>query len=148
MTEGGQVYSWGANWNGQLGRGDFLTQKVPDHPISGLLTLPITMVTCGESHTLFLTLSGELYACGSNRFGELGFDDEKSRPRPVRVVLPARVNLVAIACGSFHSLAISHDHQLYSWGSNSHGQLGRSDVHSHRLPALVDGMNGMHDSHA
>ena len=30
-----------------------------------------------------------------------------------------------MAAGAYHSLAVGSDGQLYTWGSNSHGQLAR-----------------------
>lgn len=37
----------------------------------------------------------------------------------------AQTNIIAIAVGEHHSLALSSSGSLYSWGDNSHGQLGR-----------------------
>ena len=39
-------------------------------------------------------------------------------------------NVVNIACGEYHSMAVNEWGQVFSWGSNSHGQLGiiESDI--------------------
>ncbi|RCH84564.1 hypothetical protein CU097_007386 [Rhizopus azygosporus] len=40
---------------------------------------------------------------------------------------PQRLNLkdiINIACGAFHSLALDHQGQLYTWGQNNYGQCG------------------------
>ena len=36
----------------------------------------VTQVKCGESFQLFLTNNGEVYACGSNKFGQLGLEED------------------------------------------------------------------------
>lgn len=132
------VYSWGTNWNGQLGRGDFLSINIPITPIHCLLTQAITMITCGESHTLFLTVSGNLYSCGSNRFGELGHGDDKPRVRPTFIQASAYPHFNFISSGMFHNLALTVEGKLYSWGSNSHGQLGYDESTCKNIPKKID----------
>ena len=43
-----------------------------------------------------------------------------------------------IACGSEHSMALSSDGELYSWGLNFKGQLGVGDFENRPQPLLVD----------
>ena len=50
-----------------------------------------------------------------------------------------------VACGEFHTLAVAHDGTLWTWGKNSHGQLGHGitpagDFHTHKLPKRVQGL--------
>lgn len=33
-------------------------------------------------------------------------------------------NIVDVACGEYHSVAVNEWGQVFSWGSNSYGQLG------------------------
>ncbi|KAF2078186.1 hypothetical protein CYY_000476 [Polysphondylium violaceum] len=43
-------------------------------------------------------------------------------------------NIVQVSCGGNHSLAISNNGDLYSWGSNPNGQLGHSDTNQYKAP--------------
>jgi len=43
-------------------------------------------------------------------------------------------NIVQVSCGGNHSLAISNNGDLYSWGSNANGQLGHNDINQYKLP--------------
>jgi alpha-tubulin suppressor-like RCC1 family protein len=45
-----------------------------------------------------------------------------------------------VAAGREHSLAVTQDGQLWTWGRNSEGQLGMGDLSDQALPTLVPGM--------
>ena len=95
-------------------------------------------MACGENHTLFLTDSFQLAACGSNTYGQLGIGQGPEKPatnqtifkvsEPASSVQGAAVpQFEQIACGSEHAMAVSSDGDLYSWGLNFKGQLGVGD---------------------
>ena len=76
-------------------------------------------------HSLVLDGTGNhFFACGSNQFGQLGTGDTISQEKFTQVLLP--VKFISLSAGSpDHSLGIAEcDGSLWSWGSNSHGQLG------------------------
>jgi alpha-tubulin suppressor-like RCC1 family protein len=139
LTESGQLYAFGDNRFGQLG---FAENSGPGpnpsenaHPIPTLVTLPgedgpVVQVAAGNFHSLALTESGQLYAFGSNRFGELGNTtnngNEEANPTPTPVALPgARARIARIAAGYEDSFALTSAGQLYAFGWNYYGQLGR-----------------------
>ena len=112
---------------------------------------PIAAVSCGLSHTMMLLTNGSLAACGSNQFGQLG---DATLPlmvtRPTVVVVMGSkyhdhakaigsgandnrggatvggVRVSHVACGGAHTVIIDAEGRVYSAGSNSCGQLGRS----------------------
>lgn len=45
-----------------------------------------------------------------------------------------------VACGSRHSLALSAEGTLYSWGWGVYGQLGHGDMLSRRTPTIVESL--------
>lgn len=59
----------GRNDCGQLGLGDDKTRSFPRKVD---IDAKIVNAACGQRHTLFLTDSGEVYACGKNEAGQLG----------------------------------------------------------------------------
>jgi len=87
---------------------------------------PVTKVISaagGAYFSLALTDDG-IYAWGGNSSGQLGNGTLTDSAIPVKVEFPASVTVVmAIAAGSYHSMAITDD-GLYTWGSNGGGQLG------------------------
>ncbi len=74
----------------------------------------------GKYHTLLLTESGELWAWGDNRYGQLGVGDTRSRTAPVKVM----EGVTAAAAGGWTSYALTGSGELWAWGSGEQGQLG------------------------
>lgn len=66
-----------------------------------------------------------LYICGIGRGGRLGLGDENTqfRLRPVQGPFRDR-KVVAIALGDYHSMAVTNKGELWTWGTNTHCQLG------------------------
>ena len=59
LTKNGEVFTWGANSNGQLGHGDRRNRTVPTK-VASLAGLVITQISCGGFYTAALTDKGEL----------------------------------------------------------------------------------------
>jgi alpha-tubulin suppressor-like RCC1 family protein len=97
----GTVWTWGTNGYGQLGDGTTTQRRVPTQ----VTTLSdIIAVAAGADHTLALEDDGTVWAWGNNGNGQLGDATTTSRSSPVSLGL---TNIVAIAAGERHSLAVS-----------------------------------------
>ena len=105
-----------------------------------LAGLVIKQVCCGSDHVLFLgDGSGRVWSSGLNHRGQLGHGDLNTRTEPVVVEALDGVGCVAVACGLWHSLALSQYGDVYSWGWNADRQLGHSvDSATVAVPKLVD----------
>lgn len=86
--------------------------------------MTVTQLTCGHNHSIVVTNQSTVYAWGCNERGQLGLGDTKLRSRPVRVDRLWGIPVVTVAAGGEHSLAVTTNGMLFSWGSNSAGQLG------------------------
>ncbi|XP_028923070.1 E3 ISG15--protein ligase HERC5-like [Ornithorhynchus anatinus] len=71
----------------------------------------IRSLQIGSSHVLLLTADGRVY-----RY------DRKLPLRPIDGLRDRRV--IQVACGDRHSMALTRDGELFSWGDDEHGQLG------------------------
>lgn len=122
LLENGDVWSWGFNHQGQLGR---LAQPAQNSAavVDGLPA--IASLACGSAHALALDKSGSVWSWGANQAGQLGDGTLKSSGLPVRVALPEPI--ASVAAGDTHSLALDAAGQLWAWGANNHGQTGSAD---------------------
>lgn len=96
-------------------------------------------IATGYAHSLALKNDGTVWACGYNRYGQLGnstnFNTETSNPSPVQVT--GLSGVIAINAGYNHSLALKSDGTVWAWGYNYLGGLGDGINTSRYTPAQV-----------
>ena len=84
------------------------------------------------------------FSWGNNLYGQLGDGTAISRSEAGKVnqegVLKNKL-LTEIEAGSFYSLVLDSDGQVYSWGFNN-GLLGIGDINPRRTPVQVSSLNG------
>jgi alpha-tubulin suppressor-like RCC1 family protein len=73
-------------------------------------------LSCGSTHSLAVTHDGAVYAWGKNQKGQLGTGDGKEYHKPTLLVSLLGTAVKQVACGWDHSLAVTRDHRLFSWG--------------------------------
>jgi alpha-tubulin suppressor-like RCC1 family protein len=137
LKSDGTVLAWGYNNKGQLGNSNLTPQNLPA-AVSGPTN--VIAIAAGGSHTLALKSDGTVLAWGSNSYGQLGKSVNTS-PNPTPDTVSELSNIIAIASGYYHSLALKIDGNVYAWGNNTVGQLGRSDNYgSNPTPTTVSGL--------
>ena len=147
LAADGTLWAWGHNASGQLGDGTAtnrtLAQRVRD--ANGIPILGILAIAAGADHALALKSDGRVLAWGYNGYGQLGDDTSTSRQRP-RIVLDdgyrTLTDIVAIAAGGNHSLALHRDGYAMAWGYNVYGQLGDGSATNRSLPEWVVDADG------
>ena len=72
---------------------------------------------------------------------QLGQGDTQQQTRPVYVTELSDKKCIAVACGHYHSLALSVDHRVWSWGWGVHGQLGVGSIEDVLLPTHIAGLD-------
>ncbi|XP_037027133.1 ultraviolet-B receptor UVR8 [Bradysia coprophila] len=85
----------------------------------------VKKLSCGAEHALILTTNGDVYAWGSSSRGQLGLGQLDSEVAPTLIDGLAGVKITDISCGLWHSAAVSAFGDLYMWGWNLNGQLGK-----------------------
>lgn len=128
VNDQGKVFLWGVGTSGELGLGNFDTERQP-HLLN--LDKKIKQVACGYGFTLFLTDEGEVYACGINGRGQLGLRGvgEINYPQKIHNLPP----ISQVAAGGFHSLFLTITGEVYVCGSNSDYQLGIGETHERNI---------------
>ncbi|XP_076648844.1 RCC1 and BTB domain-containing protein 1-like isoform X2 [Halictus rubicundus] len=130
LTENGKVYSWGSNNYYQLGHCDSLVPEIVVIPENK--TNFVVDIACGNDHSMVLTSNGMVYAWGMCVDGQTGSgslcasQSYLATPNEVKLDSTFPMRFLNISCGARHSVAVTCNGQVYSWGSNSHGQLGLS----------------------
>ncbi|WP_434384304.1 RCC1-like domain-containing protein [Melittangium boletus] len=136
----GRVWAWGNNGRGLLGDGT-TTRRLTPLLVPGLTD--VTHLHAGGSLALARRADGSLWG-----WGVRSIVDPQLPPGPYLLTSPTPItgmtNVVRMAVGEAHALALRADGRLWAWGSNFMGQLGRStydtDVHA---PAPVPGLSGV-----
>jgi uncharacterized repeat protein (TIGR01451 family) len=138
------LYDWGDNSSGQLGDG---TTEYHVSPSSFARIGQVRHIAGGGDHTLAVGADGIVYAWGRNDVGQLGNGqpgNPVTTPQPVRGRDSDRLTQVAfVAAGEKHSLALTTDGHVLSWGGNDQGQLGDGTTANHSTPILINGLDGV-----
>ncbi|KAI9502932.1 regulator of chromosome condensation 1/beta-lactamase-inhibitor protein II, partial [Coemansia spiralis] len=86
--------------------------------------------------------AGKAYVFGNGDCGQLGLGDEMiERKKPFPLPAISDKDIVDITCGGLHSMALTSDGQLWSWGCNDQKALGRDG--DEFTPAPVSGLDNV-----
>jgi len=78
----------------------------------------IKEICCGHAHTLAINQFGQMYSWGSNESGQLGLGLDNVPEIVRKPVLNTTIsNVVKLAAGHEHSLALTKTSELYVWGT-------------------------------
>jgi hypothetical protein len=122
----------------KLSRGQKKSSAIP---LAIPLNVVVRQVTCGALHTAVVTEGGYVYTWGDAKYGKLGQSKEvleHDTKTPQMVEALNRVFIVAVACGRHHTVALSADGDVYSWGWGKAGQLGHGNRYDQPLPVKID----------
>ncbi|MBC7617520.1 MAG: RCC1 repeat-containing protein [Candidatus Saccharibacteria bacterium] len=137
----GRVWSWGLNHQGQLGHSANAYQANTPLQVAFTGGADVADARGGAGHSVALTRSGEVWAWGDNRVGQLGVAQPSQSGTPVRVVFPVGIaRIVAIDVAGEQSYALDSDGKLWAWGDNRYRQLADASVAQRASPAQVLGL--------
>ena len=119
LSNDGTLYSFGLNNEGQLGLGHNNDVSLPT-PIPNLPQ--IYMLSCGYNFTVCVDCEGFMWCFGENNLGQLGRGNTTTHfnvPQRIEDIPP----VLSVSCGASHTLIITTDSNLWSFGDNRYGQL-------------------------
>ncbi|XP_054846376.1 probable E3 ubiquitin-protein ligase HERC6 [Eublepharis macularius] len=142
----GSVSSCGDNARGQLGRrlpAGRQCGSVPER-IRALEAQAVVYVSCGKEHSIAVCSNRRVFSWGAGSFGQLGTGELKDCFIPKKIDGLSTFEIIQVACGHYHSIALAKDGRVFSWGQNTHGQLGvGKEAPSHSRPQHVSALDGI-----
>jgi hypothetical protein len=132
LTSTGRVLSFGTGQYGALGHGYSGGKQLPDilrpQYIEALAGTRIVCVSAGEIHSAAVSVDGDVYTWGDGFCGQLGHGGKKPEVSPVQVEKGGLEDesISHVSCGARHTLAVTDDGEVFSWGLGHFGVLGRS----------------------
>lgn len=115
-----KIFSWGMNDSCQLGRSTKIEKPETFYPAATKVTSSLfpRVVSCGDSHTLMVDYSNNLYVWGSNSSGQFGL----GHPREVTNIVHLKsfgYKTHMIAAKGNQSYLVTQDGQMYQWPNQS-----------------------------
>ena len=138
LAANGSVWSWGYGLYGQPGPSN---QRQPKK-VQALAGQRVVAVAAGTFHNLALSAGGAIWSWGSGGQGRLGHGDQQTQLLPKKIEAFTGQRVVAVSAGVFHSIALTADGGVWSWGDGRHGRLGHGDEQDQLLPKKVEAFAG------
>ncbi|XP_023306324.2 protein RCC2 homolog [Lucilia cuprina] len=120
-----KAMAFGRNPSGQLGLPD---TKLCEKPtvIPALEKFNIVQAAVGRHHSLFLTDTGTVYACGDNKSGQCGIGNTTPNVNTPTLINYRGPPIIRIACGAEFSVILDIKGNLHTFGLPEYGQLGHN----------------------
>lgn len=108
--------------------------------------ITVPQVAQGQKFTIVLKADGTVWATGQNNYGQCGIGNGETNLcelQPVKTAEGKELNnIVKIASGLEHTLALTKDGKVYSWGYNNNGQLGNNSKTNQNVANFMLDENG------
>ncbi|KAJ6905486.1 hypothetical protein NC652_023292 [Populus alba x Populus x berolinensis] len=154
----GDVFIWGeGTGDGVLGGGNhragsYFGEKMDSlfpKALESAVVLDVQNIACGGQHAALVTKQGEIFSWGEESGGRLGHGVDSDVLHPKLIDALSNTNIELVACGEYHTCAVTLSGDLYTWGDGTYnfGLLGHGNEVSHWVPKRVNGpLEGIHVS--
>nr|CAI5839109.1 unnamed protein product [Callosobruchus analis] len=133
--ENSEVYIWGSNSSYQLAEGN---QELILLPTKSKTFQQVQQMEAGQYCTFAVHADGHVTACGKGSYGRLGLGETANQSTPKRIPLERPVRQLSSSKGSDgHTLALTEDGWVYSWGDGDYGKLGHGNCVTYKTPERI-----------
>ncbi|RZC86728.1 hypothetical protein C5167_030082 [Papaver somniferum] len=128
--------------SGSYARTDSLLPKL----LESTENLDVKNISFGGNHSALVTRQGEVFCWGHEKGGRLGHKVNMDVFYPKIVETLNEVHIESVACGEYHTCALTHAGELYTWGVNCVGgelldnRANRNKWWPHRISGPLDGI--------
>ncbi|ADM71870.1 hypothetical protein GMA19_04100 [Paenibacillus polymyxa E681] len=127
IDDQGKLLAWGRNEDGELGSEDGINRSVPS-PVVSMSSDTFKQVTTGRFGSLAIKTDGTV----------VSWQSKKNQGRSIAPkTFSSLKNVVKIAAGGDHFLALDQSGQVWGWGDNSRGQLANFKSSFINEPTLI-----------
>lgn len=154
----GDVFIWGEGvgdciLGGGLHRVGSSSSSKTDSSVPKVLesavVLDVQSIACGGRHAAFVTKQGEVFSWGEELGGRLGHGVDADISHPKLIDGLKNLNVEFLACGEYHSCAVTLSGDIYTWGgsTSNFALLGHGFQSSQWVPKKLNGpLEGIHVS--
>ena len=152
LTYDSHLIAIGENSYGQLGLGDLVPRKEPT-VIDFFSGQGVVEIVCGSRHSGTICENGDVYFWGDSSSGQCGFGDVRMSSNPIQILFELEStfgsgsrssdraelpHIKKLACGDVHSVALSENGHMWSWGTGS--QTGHWTTEKVSVPKRVESL--------
>ena len=149
VTKNGQLYTWRFHTDNNANKTPPLAGERVDLP-------PVAQVAIGgifQSHFAAVCQNGTMWTWGQAGRGQTGLGlggmitGHVQAPREIPLALFGGCKVVNVTCGYDYTVVVTELGSVYSFGDNTHGQLGHGDsgvLATRHSPTRVEALNGRH----
>ena len=104
----------------------------------------INSIACGDKHTLFLDIEGNIFSIGENYCGKLGLN--RTQKKLFYLKEPQKVNLPPckqVNCGKDFTMCVSQNGDVYSFGVSKSGELGHGNYDNLNSPKKIESLENV-----
>jgi alpha-tubulin suppressor-like RCC1 family protein len=103
------------------------------------------LISAGQYHSLVTSGTGEIWSFGSGENGILGHGGEGHEAVPRQIEALNHVVVKQVAAGGLHSIVLTRDGDVFTWGYGHYGQLGHGNKRDQNVPKQVEGLTNVTD---
>ncbi len=145
ITSEGRVFMWGYNFYGQCGDGTTINKHVPTEIESNFDLIEgetvIQLSLGGNSYSIARTSKRRVFVWGYNEYGQLGDGTTIDKHIPTEITSNFDLNdnetITQVSLGENHSIVMTSNGRILTWGSNTFGQLGIGTTIWKSSPSVV-----------
>lgn len=131
----GTLWLWGENPSGQLGVGDQVSRSTPVTTFAGGTNW--SNISLGSACAMAVKTDGTLWCWGSSVNGKIPINSNILTVQTPVTTFAGGTDWAQVSMGSAHGAAVKTDGTLWTWGTNSYGQLGAGDVGNVRFTPIT-----------
>jgi alpha-tubulin suppressor-like RCC1 family protein len=136
LKRDGTVWTWGSGLLGELGIGSTPGTQVTPVQVQGIPS--IYAIRQGWSHVVAIGRDSSVWFWGRG-----GTETAYLLPTQVAALQGSALREFAVGSNSYNIYALAADGAVYSWGFDSHGQLGNGHTNNRFSPTPMPGVSGI-----